>query len=254
MKLLASISLLFAALLNVHAQGYIVPDGVLYGGYQPPVGYKVSVMHDPDNLNPLYSPYTQFWLNPVGKSQPSGPTNVFAFSGLADIQVRVFQVSLNDPVSLEPIMAQTYTELTYNLTGTYVFESGVPFYLGLYTGSNFAPPYPPSPPLFYTHPVFGWVELVNNNGVIEMLDSALVYKADGIYAGTLTLIPEPSAFAVAALGASILGFRWRKARTQPGRRVFANQIEIESGKPSCPSVPALLAGPVKAAGSFALSS
>ena len=99
-------------------QGYIVPNGVVYGGYEPGFGYRVSVLHDPDGLNPITSPYTQFWLAPVGRTQPSGPANIFSFSELADIQVRVFFVSLNDPISLSPLIAGDYAELTYNWSAT----------------------------------------------------------------------------------------------------------------------------------------
>ena len=84
-----------------------------------------------------------------------------------------------------------------------MFNQGVPFYLGLYTGNqNF---YPPSG--IYTDPLFGWAKLINNQGVIQLLDSALAYKAEGIFAGTQLLVPEPSSFALAALGGLLLGCR-----------------------------------------------
>lgn len=84
---------------------------------------------------------------------------------------------------------------------SYVFNSGIPFYLGVYTGETF-----PQNGI-YSDPLFGWARLVNNQGVIEMLDSALVYKAEGIYAGTTTIIPEPSGIALTVLGMLALSFR-----------------------------------------------
>jgi hypothetical protein len=112
---------------------------------------------------------------------------------------------------LESIQSSSYLELG----APAVFADGVPFYVGLYTGLNFAPPYPPNPPVNYLDPVYGWAELENVNGAIEMLDSALEYQGGGIYAGTQTIIPvpEPSVFALTALCGLLLGFRrWKNRR------------------------------------------
>jgi len=175
----------------LQSQGYIVQNGVTYAGYQPGAGYEIDVVHDPVNL---YS--TGFFLNPKS-------ANTFQFSAIVDVGVRVFQVSANDPVSLQPILSQTYPELSY--PNTYLFADGIPFYLGLYTGNqNFAPPNG-----IYTDPLFGWAELVNNGGTIELLDGAFEYQGGGIYAGTQTIIPvpEPSEFALTSIGALLLCFR-----------------------------------------------
>jgi len=53
---------------------------------------------------------------------------------------------------------------------------------------------------------------VNNRGVIEMLDSALAYKAEGIFAGIYNMVPEPSAFALATLGALLISFHRQRQR------------------------------------------
>jgi hypothetical protein len=116
-------------------------------------------------------------------------------------------VSPNDPISLQPILSQSYAELLY--PNSYVFDEGSPFYVGLYTGNVQSPP----PNGIYGDPLFGWAELVNNNGIIQLLDSAMEYQGGGIFAGTQTIIPvpEPSTFSLAALGALLLGFRrWKK--------------------------------------------
>jgi hypothetical protein len=62
-----------------------------------------------------------------------------------------------------------------SLQSSYVFNVGTPFYVGLYTGGGVAPPYPPYPPYVYTDPVFGWAELENVNGTIELLNAAAEY-------------------------------------------------------------------------------
>lgn len=199
-KLLVIAATTVAITLQVHAQGYIVPNGVVYAGHTG-LGYEIDVVRDPTNYT-----YTGFGLIPTGKTQPTVYTNTFLFNPIVDIGVRVFLVSSNDSISLQPILANSYTELN----GYHVFASGSPFYVGLYTGNDrFAPLNG-----IYEDPLFGWAKLVNNQGVIQMLDSALVYQAQGIFAGTQNFVPEPSVFALAALGALLLGFR----RAQNGRR------------------------------------
>lgn len=190
--------MVWSALLQVHAQGYIVPNGVVTNLF-------------PGEID-VWNPGTQitgFLFEPWDKLAPTTYTNVFRFDEPITIGVRVFLVSPNDPISLSPIALNAYPE--FQLGGTYLLQQGVPFYVGLYTGANFAPPYPPSPPFFYLDPVFGWAKLVNNQGVIHVLDYAVAYKADGIYAGTQNLIqvPEPSSVCLVALGGLLLGFRRR---------------------------------------------
>ncbi len=205
-KLLKPLAVLFLVLgktLQLHAQGYIVPNGVVYSGSSVFGGYEIDVSHDPTNAY-----YTGFFLNPKGMTPPASIyTNTFLFTSYVDVGVRVFLVEPNQPISLQPIMANTYTELTY--PNNYVFASGVPFYVGLYTGNqNY---YPPNG--IYTDPLFGWAELVNNQGVIQLLDSALEYGGGGIFAGTRTIIPEPGTFGLFGLGALLLGWRFLCKRT-----------------------------------------
>jgi hypothetical protein len=180
--------------LDVWAQGYIVPNGVVYVGSTNGVPYEVDVIYNPTNLF-----YTGFVLNPVS-------SNSFRFFTVADVGVRVFLVRSNTPVNLEPITAGDYPELLY--PNTYSFASGTPFYVGLYTGNQLGPPVNG----IYSDPLFGWAELVNDKGVIELLDGAMAYKAGGIYAGTQTIfdVPEPSVQVLFALACLLLSTRRRK--------------------------------------------
>jgi len=170
-----------------------VPNAVIsnYGGFFFPG--EIDVLHDP--LNPASpSSYTGFILRPQSAT-------TFRFDPVVDVGVRVFFVSLNDPVSLQTILSHNYTELLN--PNIYGFADGVPFYVGLYTGNQNFPP----PDGIYNDPLFGWARLVNNQGVIQLLDSALAYKTDGIFAGTQNFVPEPSVFVLAMLGALLFAFR-----------------------------------------------
>jgi len=184
--------LVFTAAVQVEAQGYIVPNGVTYLGFGGLGGYETHVLQNPTNGN-----YTGFLL-----SRQSQTT--FLFGAFLDEGVRVFQVSPNDPVSLQPILANSYTELTY--PNSYVFANGSTFYLGFYTGNT----YPQNG--IYSDPLFGWAEYVNNNGVVQMLNSALEYGGGGIFAGTENIIgvPEPSVFSLLGLGALFFGLHRRR--------------------------------------------
>ena len=194
--------LILASLLEGHAQGYIVPNGVDTNTF-------------PGEIN-VWNPGTQgtsFIFTPIGKHQPTVYTNVFSFSEPVTIGVRVFLVQPNDALSLQPILSQSWAE--FNYPSNYTFSSGIPFYVGLYTGRIPAPPYPPTPPYTYLDPVFGWAKLVNNQGVIQLLDYALEYQGGGIYVGTQTIIPipEPSVLALSVLGSlTFAGRHWRKIK------------------------------------------
>ena len=214
-KMLVASFCLLCGILQLHSQGYLVQNGVTYGGYVSGFGYQINVTDNPSGASSIFSTNTQFWLNPIGKTQPTIYTNTFGLQELTDIGVRVFLVASNDPISLQPILSQSWTEL--GLSSSNVFQAGVPFYVALYTGLQFAPPYPPNPPYTYLDPVFGWAELENVGGTIQLLNSALEYGGAGIYAGTQTIIqpvPEPSTFAMVALGGLLLGFRHWQGRKE----------------------------------------
>lgn len=129
---------------------------------------------------------------------------------MLDEGVRAFFVSANDPITFQAIQSHAYAELTY--PNAYSFADGEPFYVGLYTGynpwviSNGSSVYTG----IYSTPVFGWAQLVNNGGTVQLLDGALGYNAVGIYAGTQILVPEPSTLSLFGLG--LLGLAWRRWR------------------------------------------
>jgi hypothetical protein len=179
--------LLLAAAHQGYSQGHIVPGGIT-ARVGPPTVLEVDVLQS-TNLDG-----TCFMFMPEAYPAPRHNTNVFTFNVCLDEGVRAFLVPSNAPFSLQPILQTNYTELKYG--GTQVFERGVPFYVGFYTGHS---PWIMTNGIvvcytgIYTNPVFGWAKLVNDQGVIQMLDSALEYGGAGIYAGTQTIIqlPEP---------------------------------------------------------------
>jgi hypothetical protein len=189
-KIYVAVALLCLATAESHSQGYIIPNGVteIQTGSWP----LFRVLQNPTNGD-----YTAFAFIPeVG--------NTFSFSELLDEGVRVFLVEADDPISVQAIQSGSYMEFTSS--GTATFQIGLPFYVGLYTGYGFTGT--------YTDPVFGWAQLVNNNGNVHLLDSALAANAPGIYAGTPTIIPEPSMFSLFGLGTLLLG--WHFQRKTPG--------------------------------------
>jgi hypothetical protein len=182
-------------------QGYIVPNGVVTNLYAGEI----------DVVWPQAISLNGFSLTAVGRQQPTFYSNVFNFNEPATVGVRVFLVASNDAISLQPIMAQSFSELA--LSANYIFNAGTPFYVGLYSGTYFATPPNGISPNYYTDPVFGWAKLVNNSGTIQLLDGALAYGSGGIYAGTQNIIPlpEPGTLGLGALGLLCYGFhRWRK--------------------------------------------
>ncbi len=174
-------------------QGYIVPNGVVADLFPG----EFTVRQDPDGFN-----VTGFFLDPRSLTPPTSYTNTFRFIPVVDEGVRVFLVSANAEISLQPILAGNYTELIY--PNTYVFPHNQPFYVGLYTGNQYFVP----PDGIYSDPLFGWARLVNNRGVIELLDSALVYQAGGIYAGTLNIIPVPEPGPASLILFGLFSFRF----------------------------------------------
>jgi hypothetical protein len=156
--------------------------------------------------NPTNSDYTGFILRPRFKTPPSAYYTIFSFDpAFPDEGVRTFFASPNDPISLQAIQANSYNELV--LGNLYGFDPDVPFYLGFYTGYTNG-----TPAGVYSSPVFGWGEFVNNQGVIQMLDAALVMEAGGIYVGTQTIIPvpEPGVLSFYAIGALMFGWRFTR--------------------------------------------
>jgi hypothetical protein len=187
--------------IHTIAQGYIVPNGVIYVGFSPFAGgNEIDVAHNPTNGNS-----TGFALVPVGIGSGSLFTNIFLFEHIVDVGVRVFFTSANQAVTTNLLLSGSLTELVVSSPQTfYTINSSSIFYLALYTGDvQFAPPNG-----VYDNPMLGWVKLRNNQGSIEMISGAIEYGGLGIYAGTQNIIqpsPEPSAFALALLGSLVFG-------------------------------------------------
>lgn len=200
MKSLVSIVLAFTTIVGSHAQGYLVTNGITHHGFNG-LGYEIHVLQNPTNTD-----YTGFDFRPQGMTPPTVYVNTFQFNPFLDEGVRTFLVSSNQPISLPAIQSGSYTELMY--PNNYVFNNNSPFYLAFYTGYN---PFSPTGTYtgIYTDPLFGWARFRNNQGVIQLLDSALVYNAGGIFAGTQIIIPEPSCFALGVLGAALIEIRRR---------------------------------------------
>ena len=62
-KALAIVSFTFMAVVQLYAQGYIAPNGVVYSGYTPGIGYNIDVVHDPTTY--YTSSSTQLHYSPL---------------------------------------------------------------------------------------------------------------------------------------------------------------------------------------------
>jgi hypothetical protein len=173
--------------------GYIVPNGITYS-----LAGSMAVI---DVLqNPTNGDFARFQLKPEFKVIGDMYDTIFSFRPVIGESVRTFLASPNDPISLRSIEAGSYSELSVG--SYYGFDLDVPFYLGVYTGYTNG-----VPTGLYNSPVFGWAEFVNHQGVIQLLDSALVMDGGGIYVGTQTIIPVPESgvFGLLILGVFTLG-------------------------------------------------
>lgn len=188
--------LLFAQ--QTFSQGYLVLNGIFSttDTNSGQTGINIS-------QNSTLTDYTGFFLSPVGITSPTFYTNTFTSSFALDGGFRAFFLPANAPITLDAITANSYTEFE---SSTYVFNANSPFYLGIYAGSGIGPTYP--------DPLFGWVQLVNNQGTIQMLGSALEYGGGGIYAGTQNIIPlpEPGTLGLGVVGLAALFYARRRTR------------------------------------------
>ena len=80
LKLLVLEGWLFIAVFQIHAQGYIIPNGVSYAGPFLGSGYGINVVHNPTNFAS-----TGFILDPLGKTPPTIYTNTFRFDSIVDV-------------------------------------------------------------------------------------------------------------------------------------------------------------------------
>ena len=201
-NLLVAAVCLFSAVVQLQAQGYIVPNGVTYAGTSiDGVGYGINVIY-----NPTTQYATGFALDPTGKTQPTTYTNTFSFNPIVDVGVRTFITSAGQAITTNVLLSGSLTELVY--PSTVIINSGSVLYLALYTGNvQFAPPNG-----VYDNPLLGWVELQNNQGVLQMAGGAIEYGGGGIFAGTQTIIPvpEPSILALSAVGVLLFGIGRRR--------------------------------------------
>jgi hypothetical protein len=210
------------------SQGTIVPNGVTYQGYTPYIGDLFFVRQNGTNAD-----YSGFFLGPAG-------TDTFVFESLTDEGVRAFVVPVYAPVTLASIQAQSYPELTNS--STYLFANRSSVILGLYTGyhpfdshGNYTG--------IYEDPVFGWARVVNVDGQIQLLDSALESGGAGIYAGTQTIIPvpEPPVLALGGLGIALLGWRGvRQVRERARNSSLCQGRCSPVGAPPHPGHPVIL--------------
>ena len=140
------------------------------------------------------SDYTGFLFSFI-----SGSTYQYGGSFL-DEGLDMYRVFSGNTFTPAAISNGNFVEFTLN--SNYSFPST--FYVGLETPSRDAG--------FATlSPAYGWARIGNSGGVLSILDHAIDYGGHGLIVGTTTVIPEPSASILAAIGLTY--FITRRSRT-----------------------------------------
>ena len=101
-----------------------------------------------------------------------------------------------------------FLPITEPASGSLDVEVGESFFLGVNTGRSDDFFSDDSVPFDVIRQHFGWGEfLINQNGELQILDSAVAYDLGGIVIGTSTAIPEPSSGLLMLAGAAFLFLR-----------------------------------------------
>ena len=108
--------------------------------------------------------------------------------------------------------------VTPEIKGSEVTVGPGEFYLGLRTGRGFANSRP-------NRNAYGWVHLRPDNGVLTMVGNVMSYNSRGIIVGTTTIVPEPTALAMAGVGLSLLAI-WN-LRLQPRQRSPRSSVVVK---------------------------
>jgi len=117
---------ILGTVIQIHAQGYIIPDGITMNpdqGFGPEV--HIELVSPSGSADFSFTPTSYFTPNVFD-------VNIVLLSG-----VLIFSVQENDPFTLQGIQSGDYTELTQGdpwSTFSITCDVGVPFYLGFYTG------------------------------------------------------------------------------------------------------------------------
>jgi len=135
----------------------------------------------------------------LGEVTVSGPTATLLFNSIAlDEGSDWFVTNPGDLFTRDSIDAGQFNFLPIQYEsaipgGSLDVEVGESFFLGVNTGSSDDFFSGDSVPFDVIRQHFGWGEfLINQNGELQILDSAVAYDLGGIVIGTSTAIPEPS--------------------------------------------------------------
>jgi hypothetical protein len=183
--------IVFVAACSGYAQGFLVTNGI-----SRDVAGIFHVVQNPQSLDE-----TSFFFTHEGDG-------FFKLFKSLDEGSRLFFVVGNSPFGEEQILNASYPEL---LEGSvHAMPGSVPFYLGIYTG------YAPQGGI-YENPLYGWAQVANIGGSIQLLDGALAFGAGGIYVGTQTIIPVPEPTAMTLCGFSLMAMSWWLRRSRHGQ-------------------------------------
>jgi hypothetical protein len=193
-------SVLFLILLASPVFGQIVEDTNITVNSSPG-SFELTVLQSPE------FDVTQVF----GEVAVSGSTATLLLNNTAlDEGSDWFVTNPGDLFTRDSIEAGQFNFLpiTEPASGSLAVEVDESFFLGVNTGSSDDFFSGDSVPFDDIRQHFGWGEfLINQNGELQILDSAVAYDLGGIVIGTSTAIPEPSSGLLMLAGAAFLFLR-----------------------------------------------
>jgi len=192
MCLIACLGFVLLATQKICAQGTLVQNGISV--WQSGDSTEVDLKFYGDGgpwAGISFVPGDQSWLFRVA------PTLTF--------DTRTYFVNYGDSISADSLSGNKSELTAFNQS---TFLNNRTYYLGISIGQ--------STDQDSQYLAFAWLEVKNVGGVMQVLDGALETGGPGLYAGTWTLVPEPSTFALAGLG--LAGMLFLRRRKEPCER------------------------------------
>ena len=170
---------------------------------------NISVIASPGGfvLSVLQTPESNDHTDIIGSTSVAGSTAMLLFEGFSlDEGSEWFATNQLDVFTRDTIVSGQF-----NLLGSLAVEVNQSFFLGVNTGSGFVGNDYASAA---NRQHFGWGEfLIDQDGELQLLDSAVAYDRNGILIGTSVAVPEPSSAFLILTGSAFFILRRSRLAT-----------------------------------------